>query len=71
MSIILAIWKMEIGRIMIPGLPRGKKFVRSHLNRKELAVMACSYHTNNSWKCNLGEAWSMPAWAKNKTLPPK
>jgi hypothetical protein len=41
MPVIPSYWGPEIGRIKVPGQPRGKKFARPHLNRKKLDVVAC------------------------------
>jgi hypothetical protein len=34
----------EIGRIEVPGQPRGKKLMRSYLNRKKLGMVVCTCH---------------------------
>jgi hypothetical protein len=40
MPVILATWKAEIRRIMVPGQPRQKMFERLHLNGKKEGVVA-------------------------------
>jgi hypothetical protein len=45
----------EVGRIMVPGQPRHKKFTKTHLNRgKKLGVVGCTCHPNYNRKSKIG-----------------
>jgi hypothetical protein len=68
--VILATWVIEIGRIMVLGQPRQKKFARPHLNEKKLGMTVCTCHSSHG-KPKIRGLWSSQAWAKSETLSPK
>jgi hypothetical protein len=58
-------WEAEIGRIVVLGQPRQKKFVRPHLNGIKVV---CFCYLSDGRKHKIGSSWSRPAWAKSEIL---
>jgi hypothetical protein len=64
-----AIQEAEIRKITVLG--QAEKFVRPHLNGKNLDMVAHACHFSNSMKHKIGGTQSSLAWGKSKTLSPK
>jgi hypothetical protein len=43
-------------------------FMRPHLNRKQLGVVACGCHPSDGRELKIGGSWSRLAWTKSETL---
>jgi hypothetical protein len=67
---ILATWETEVKRMGFQFSP-GKKFVRYHINRRELAMVAHICHLSDGSKFKIARSQSRAAQAKSKTLSPK
>jgi hypothetical protein len=50
MSVILATWEAEMGRIKIPGQPRQKSLQDPISMEKKLGVVVCSCHPSDNGK---------------------
>jgi hypothetical protein len=53
-SVILAIWEVEMGRIVIRSQPRQKKVMILHFDGKEMGMVACACHSSDGRKHKTG-----------------
>jgi hypothetical protein len=70
MSVILAVWEVDIGRIMALGQARQEKFARPHLNGKKVGVVVYALLSQQRRKHKIGGSQSRQVWAKIKVKLP-
>jgi hypothetical protein len=71
MPVILATWKAEIGRIVIPG-QLGQKSLRDSISmEKKLGMVVNACHLSYGEKLKIGGLGSRSVWTKSETLSSK